>query len=497
MSSSRCVCAVDLGAESGRVLLGRYDGRRLTTEVVHRFANRSALLAGTLYWDTPAIYLEILTGLRHAAQSSPEGISSVGVDTWGVDFGLLDAHGALLGLPVHYRDHRTDGIIEEICAKLPARQLYEQSGICFWPFNTLNQLRAMVLQRSPLLREAQSLLFTPDLLHYWLCGVQGCERAIASTSQCLSVSENHWLESTLQALDIPAHIFPEIIPSGSVLAPLRREVAAEVGGSMQVIAPASHDTVSAFIATPFSSPDAAVLSCGTWSILGLESDVPLLTPEALAAGVMSQRSIAGRYAVLKNNMGLWLVQQTRTALARDGKQYDYARLAEMAERGAPFRSWIDANDLRYYAPDNMLLAMQQACRENGQAVPERVEDVMRCVLESLAFAYRQAVEQFEALRETAIPALHIIGGGAQNRVLCQWTANALGRPVIAGPIEATAQGNLLVQLMAQGEVASVQELRDIVRQSNEMQEYQPQEIPAWNEAYGRYTHTFDSGANER
>lgn len=472
--ASRCVCAVDLGAESGRVILGRFDGARLQAEVVHRFTNRSARLNGTLCWDTPAIYLEILHGLKQARAQTDDEICSVGVDSWGVDFGLLDKQGTLLGLPVHYRDGRTEGMTENICALIPEEEIYRQSGICFWPFNTLNQLRALALQKSPLLQSADTLLFTPDLLHYWLSGERSCERTIASTSQCLAVNEDRWLTDILQALDIPTQIFPEITPTGSILAPLRSYVAAEVGAAMQVIAPASHDTISAFLATPFVSPDAAVLSCGTWSILGMEADEPLLTADALADGIMSQRSLDGRYAVLKNNMGLWLVQQTRAALARAGQHYDYATLAEMAEQATPGQSRINANDLRFYAPDNMLLSIQQSCRESGQSVPESVPEIMRCILESLAFAYLQAVEQFELLRGVKIPALQIIGGGSQNKVLCQWTANALRRPVIAGPVEATAQGNLLVQLMALGEVASLAQLREIVNNSNEMQHYSPQ-----------------------
>ena len=486
MTTIRNICAVDIGAESGRVLLGCYDGERLSTRVVHRFLNRPVRLAGTLCWDTPSLYAEMLVGLRLAAQQAGGPIASVGIDTWGSDFGMLDARGDLLGLPVHYRDSRTDGLIDEVLTHLPAQDLYRKSGIVFWPFNSLIQLRALALRRSPLLREGHTLLFTPDLLHYWLSGVKGCERTIASSSQCLAVDRDVWLDDVLATLDIPTHFFPAVTPTGSILGPLRPEVAAEIGAEMQVIAPAGHDTLSAFIAAPITSPDDAYISCGTWSIVGIETDAPIVTPAAFAAGVMNQQSIEGRYSLPRNNMGLWLVQQTRAVLAREGRQYDYAVLAEMAEQAAPFTAWIDPNDMRFYAPENMVEAVQTSCAESGQPVPREVKDLMRCLLESLAFAHRTAIEEFEALRGSRVPAVHIIGGGSQNRTLCQWTANALGRPVIAGPAEATAMGNLSLQLKALGEIANLREIRQVVRQSTELIAYTPQETPAWNEAYERY-----------
>jgi len=486
MAELRYVCAVDLGAESGRVLLGCCDGARLSTQVAHRFPSRSVRLAGTLCWDMPSIYAEILVGLRLAAQMADGPISSVGIDTWGCDFGILDARGDLLGLPVHYRDSRTDGLIDEVLTHVSAEEIYRQSGIVFWPFNSLIQLRALALQGSPLFREGHTLLFTPDLLHYWLCGVKGCERSIASTSQCLAVDHDTWLTDLLSSLDIPAHIFPAIIPTGTILGPIRPEVAAEIGSQMQVITPAGHDTISAFIAAPLTSPDDAYISCGTWSIVGIETDAAIVTPSAFASGVMNQQSIEGRYSLPRNNMGLWLVQQTRAVLAREGQEFDYAELAAMAEHATPFRSWIDPNDMRFYAPDNMLATVQASCMESGQTVPVEVEDVMRCLLESLAFAYRTAIEEFEALRGSRIPTVNLIGGGSQNRTLCQWAANALGRPVIAGPSEATAMGNLLLQLKALGDIANLSEMRQVVRQSSELITYMPQDPDAWNAAYRRF-----------
>jgi len=488
MNKQMMVAAVDLGAESGRVSLGRFDGERLAIEVVHRFPNRSTRLAGTLTWDTPALFIEILHGLRKAGEVAGGPITSVGIDTWGVDFGILDADGRLLGIPVHYRDQRTEGLIEEVTARIPREAIFAQTGIAFWLFNTLYQLRALALQSSPLLREGRTLLFTPDLLHYWLCGAKVNERSIASTSQCLAVGEDRWLTEMLESLDIPSHIFAEVVPSGTRLGTVLPEVAEETGlAGLQVITPAAHDTASAVAATPFASAQAAFLSSGTWSLLGVESDTPTPTPAALEAQFTNEKGVGRSYRFLQNIMGLWLVQQSRAAWARDNQHYDYPTLAALAESGTPFRSWINPNDLRFYAPQNMVSAVQQACAESGQPVPQSVPEVMRCLLETLAFTYRASVDRIEALKGIAIPCLHIIGGGSQNRTLSQWTANALGRPVMTGPVEGTTIGNMLIQLQALGEVANLAEIRQVVRQSYELETFTPQDTASWQDAYARFT----------
>lgn len=487
MSKQLMIAAVDLGAESGRVSLGRYDGARMAIEVVHRFPNRSTRLTGTLTWDTLELYLEILQGLRKAGQAAGGPIASVGIDTWGCDFGILDSDGRLLGLPVHYRDKRTEGLIDEVTAHIPREALFAQSGIAFWPFNTLYQLRALALANSPLLREGHTLLFTPDLLHYWLSGVKVSERSIASTSQCLAVGEDRWLDEVLEPLGIPARLFPEIVPSGTLLGPVLPEVAEETGlAGLRVITPAAHDTASAVAAAPLSSPQAAYLSSGTWSLLGVESDTPTPTPAALQAQFTNEKGVGRSYRFLQNIMGLWLVQQSRAVWEKGGQGYDYPELAALAEEGAPFRCWINPNDLRFYAPANMVAEVQQACAESGQPAPQSVAEVMRCLLETLAFSYRSSVEQIEALKGITIPCLHIIGGGSQNRTLSQWTANALGRPVITGPGEGTTMGNLLVQAMALGEVADLAEIRQVVRQSCEMETFTPQQTDDWQEAYANF-----------
>jgi rhamnulokinase len=487
MSTSLTIAAVDMGAESGRVSVGRFDGTRMEIDVVHRFANRPVRLGDTLYWNLPGWMDEIGQGLRKAADAAGGPIAAVGVDTWGVDFGLLDANGQLLGMPVHYRDARTEGAIEEVTARIPREDLFAQTGIAFWPFNTLFQLRAMALQGSPALRDAASLLFVPDLLHYYLSGAKVAERSIASTSQCMDVQADRWLGDLLGSLDIPASIFPEIVPSGTVLGEVSPRVAEDTGlRGTKVVVPAGHDTGSAVAAAPLSSSDAAYLSCGTWSLLGLERPRPMATPEALAAGFTNERGAGTSYRILQNIMGLWLVQQSRAAWAKAGTTYDYADLAAMAAAAPAFRSWVNPNDLRFYAPADMVAEVRAACAESGQPVPDDVPAVMRTLLESLAFAYRAAVDNLERLQGIRIPALHIIGGGAQNVTLCQWAANALARPVTAGPVEGTTMGNMAIQLMGLGELPDQAAIRAVVRASTDIITYEPRDTEAWAEAYGRY-----------
>ncbi len=491
MPTPLMIAAVDLGAESGRVSLGRFDGTRLAIEVVHRFPNRSVRLAGTLTWDTVRLFDEILIGLGKAGQAAGGPVAAVGIDTWGCDFGILDGDGQLLGVPVHYRDKRTDGLIEAVTAQIPRARIYAETGIAFWPFNTLFQLRALALQRSPLLREGRTLLFTPDLLHYWLSGVKVSERSIASTSQCLSVGDDVWQADLLAALEIPAGIMPPVVPSGTVLGPILDDVAAATGLSCtRVITPASHDTAAAVAATPLSDPRAAYLSSGTWSLLGVESDTPTPTVDALEAGFTNEKGVGQSYRFLGNIMGLWLVQQSRAAWARAGAAHDYPDLAAMATTAAPFRAWVNPNDLRFYAPDNMVSAVQEAVAETGAPVPRTIPETMRTLLESLAFTYRATVDKLERLKGIQVPALHIIGGGSQNEILSQWTANALGRPVITGPVEGTTMGNMLVQLQALGEVADLADIRRVVQASTDVHTYEPQDAAAWAEAYGRFAGEF-------
>lgn len=487
MSKIRLIAAVDMGAESGRVSLGRFDGEQLEIEVVHRFLNKPVQLGDTLYWNLPGWFEEIITGLSKAQELVDDPISAVGVDTWGVDFGILDAQGKLLGMPVHYRDKRTEGMMEDVDSLIPRQELYAQNGIACMPFNTIYQLRALAKENSALLRDGETLLFIPDLIHYYLSGVKACERSIASTSACLGAGDDIWMDEALEKLGIPARLFPPVVPSGTILGPLLPNIAAEIGATgMQVIAPAGHDTACAVAAAPLSHENAAYLSCGTWSLLGMETDAPCTNAKMVAQGFTNEKGVGKSYRMLKNIMGLWLVQQARASWARHGELYDYRDLAWMAESAEPFRTFVDPNDMRFFAPTDMVAAVRDYCAATGQPVPTSVAQVMRTLLESLAFAYRHAVDGLEELRGITVPALHIIGGGGQNKTLMQWTANVLARPVTAGPYEGTTMGNMLIQLMALGDITDQADIRRVVHNSSEIKNYHPKETEAWMAAYERY-----------
>lgn len=482
------IAAVDLGAESGRVVLGRFDGQKLDIEVLHRFKNISVPLNGRLCWDTQNIFYNILQGLRLAVQkAAPEKVMAVGIDSWGVDFGILDGHGHLMGIPVHYRDDYTVGISEEIAGIIGKERLFERTGLAVWPFNTINQLFALKKENATNTIEGDTLLFTPDLLNYWLCGVKANELSIASTSQCLDISGKEYATDILAELGIPSDIFAKIVDTGTVLGNITPEIMREIGADyeIKVIATASHDTAAAVVATPFeNSKTSAFLSCGTWSLIGVEREKPLISEQARKLNFTNERGIDRTYRVLANVMGLWLSQQAKAVLEREGKEYSYEELASLAKEGALFESFIDPNDLRFYAPADMITEIKGYCLETGQKIPETVSEIMCCILQSLACAYRLAIDNLEEMTGEKIETLHIIGGGSQNTTLCEWSANALDRKVTAGPVEGTSMGNILVQLKTLGVAATTSELRGIVKRSTEIIEYT--KTADWEAGYMRF-----------
>jgi rhamnulokinase len=479
--------AVDLGAESGRGVLGTLDDRGLTVEEVHRFPNLPVPVRGTLYWDVLGLYRGVRECLERAVRRGGEPLRAIGVDAWGVDFALLDRAGQLLGNPVHYRDRRTEGAMEDVLRRVPAEEVYQRTGIQFLPFNTLYQLYALAARDDPQLAAAETLLTIPDLLHYWLSGRRVAEFTNATTTQCYDPVAGGWARSLLERLGIPPGIFPPVVPPGTVLGPLEGALAEEFGAAeVLVVAPASHDTGSAVAAVPLSAPEAAYLSSGTWSLLGLEVTAPRITPEAMAFNVTHEGGVAGTFRLLKNVMGLWLLQECRRAWAAEGQTWDYealVRLAEAAPRGGPL---LDPDDPRFLPPGDMPARIRRYCAETGQSVPAGPGEVVRTVLESLALKYRWVLGRLEALIGRRVPAIHVVGGGARNQVLCQWTADATGRPVLAGPVEATAIGNLLVQAMGLGAVADLAEARELVRRSFPPQVYEPRDPGPWEEAWVRF-----------
>ncbi|MBW3636910.1 MAG: rhamnulokinase [Armatimonadetes bacterium] len=481
--------AVDLGAESGRVIAGRFDGQKLNLEVAHRFANTPARAGGTLYWDVLRLWSDIKDGLARVAREGE--ISGIGVDTWGVDFGLLDNRDQLLGIPVHYRDARNDGMIELAASLVPQSEIYASTGLQFLPFNTLFQLLSLKNSGSSQLDVAKSLLFMPDLLHFWLCGVKKSEDTIASTSQMLDAQTRFWDKDLLRRFDLPTQILCDIVPPGSVLGNVRDDVALRLGlkSKTPVIAPAGHDTASAVAAVPWESgASSAYLSSGTWSLMGLELPAPLISPQSQELGFTNEGGTGNTIRFLKNIAGLWLVQECRRAFAREGNEISYADLTTMAEMAGDDGPFVEPDDARFAAPPSMPDALQNYCRETGQKVPQSQGELVRCCLDSLALKYRWTFEKLELLRGQKLDTLHIVGGGTQNRLLSQLTADCLGVPVICGPVEATAAGNILIQAMARREIGGASDIRAVVRHSFQTETFEPNpnERARWDEKFARF-----------
>jgi len=481
---------VDLGAESGRVIAGLWDGKQMKLEEMHRFPNGGVAIADSLRWNTLGLWNEIQTGLTAAAKKFGKSVVSVGVDTWGVDYALLSKSGEVLGLPFHYRDGRTRGMFQRAFAKVPREEIFASTGLQFMEINTLYQLLAHQKNNPELLAAAETLLMMPDFLHYCMSGARVSEFTIATTSQCVNPKQRAWANDLLNKLGLPTKIFPEIVPPGTRVGQLRASLAERTGlGPIAVVVPAAHDTGSAVAAVPTTNTGKAnwaYLSSGTWSLLGVELQDALLSPRVLELNITNEGGVDGTYRLLKNIMGLWLVQQCRRSFAEKGKDIGYEQLAQMASEAPAFRSLVDPNDDRFLNPPDMPKAIQDFCRETAQPVPENEGQFARCVFESLALTYASTLEGLEALTETKIEAVHIVGGGSRNKVLNQFTANACGRPVVAGPVEATVFGNLLVQARSHGEIKTLADIRAAVRASSEVTQCDPENAAAWQDARGRF-----------
>ncbi len=485
MGKAKQVLAFDFGGGSGRAILGRLEDGRIRMEEVHRFSNDPVILGGTMYWDTLRHFYEIKQGIVKAGQKG--GCVSIGIDTWGVDFGLLDAHGELLESAVHYRDERTLGMQEAVFEKIPRERIYELTGNQFENFNTIFQLYALVKKRPWLLERADTLLLMPDLFNYFLTGEKRAEYTMAATTQLLDARKAEWAGEILEALKIPARILPEIIPSGTVLGELKPELCRELCVEpAKVIAIAGHDTQSAVVSVPTREKDFIFISCGTWSLFGTELEAPLIGEKSFALDISNEGGYGGTRTLLKNIIGLWLAQESRRQWQREGMEYSFGQLEEMALTARPFRSFIDPDDPRFVAAGDIPGRIRQFCRETGQTVPETVAEIMCCINQSLALKYRYALEQIESCTGKQYPVIHMIGGGIQSKLLCQMAAGASGRKVLAGPVEATALGNIAVQLMALGEIESVAQARQIIAKSEAVCEYLPQDCGQWNAAYDKF-----------
>lgn len=483
--------AVDLGASSGRVVAGAFDGSRLSLDEVHRFPNGPVAVGPRLYWDLLGQWSEVQRGLRAASGRFGE-ITSVGVDSWGVDFALLGPGGELLGNPVHYRDRRTEGIFDVAFARVPRAEIFRHTGLQFMPFNTLFQLLALARSGSAQLQVAERLLMIPDLFHWLLTGRTSNELTNATTTQFFNPARGSWATELFTAFELPTRILGELSPAGTRLGPVADGVAAETGlAGVEVVLPGTHDTASAVMAVPAAgvpsaSPDWCYISSGTWSLLGAELPRPVLDNRCLALNFTNEGGVGGTTRLLKNITGLWLVQECRRVWALAGQERSWEELVALADQVPGCRSLVDPDDSAFAAPGDMPAALREYCRATGQPVPEDEGAVIRLCLDSLALKCRRVLEWLEELVGRPMRVIHIVGGGAQNRRLCQATADACGRPVIAGPVEATAIGNLLVQAMATGAVGSVSEAREVIRRSFDVAEYTPRDTAQWDEAYGRF-----------
>jgi rhamnulokinase len=488
------MAAVDLGAQSGRVAVGRFDGERLEVTEVHRFANEPVQLGESLHWDILGLYREALAGLR-AAAAVVDRIDSVGVDSWAVDFALVDRRDRLLGNPVHYRDGRRAAALETVLQRVPARELYERTGIQILPINTLYELAALAAEGDPVLAAAENLLMIPDLLHLWLAGTRVGEWTNATSTQCLDARTGDWADDLLDRLGIPTRLLPELVEPATSLGPLLAGVAVETGlGAATVVAVGTHDTASAVAAIPFRHAGSAYVSAGTWSLVGVEVREPLITDESFASNLTNEGGVGGTFRLLRNVTGLWLLHECRRIWANAGRRYSFDELVTAAEGAPPLRSLVDPNHLSFAAPGDMPARIREFCTATGQPEPQDPPAVTRCILESLALKHAETVELLGSATGAAPTEIHLVGGGARNPLICRWTAAASGLPVLVGPEEATLLGNLLVQAIALGEVGSVAEAREVVRASFAPVVHEPEPANAWQEARSRFADLGGAGA---
>jgi rhamnulokinase len=482
--------AVDLGASGGRVVTGDFDGRLLELEEMHRFENGPVSLAGQLIWDLPRLWQEVVAGLRAAAGRHGNRISSVGVDTWGVDFAFLAADGSLLANPVCYRDARTRGMIAAAERIVPRPEIFAATGLQFMELNSLYQLLALRQAESSLLAAADRLLMIPDLFHWLLSGEPSNERTNASTTQCFDPQTGDWAFPLVERFGLPRHIFGPIASPGTELGRLRSDVAAETGlGAARVILPGTHDTASAVAAVPAaeppsSRPDWCYVSLGTWALVGAELDRPLVTPDCLARNFTNEAGVGGTTRLLKNVCGLWLVQQCRAAWRRAGQEWTWDQLTALAAEAPPLVTLVDPDHPTLVAPADMPAAIRALARAGGEPEPESTAATVRSALESMAAAVRRTLAELDGLLGRRVGRVHVVGGGVQNRLLCQMIADATDRPVVAGPVEATAIGNLLVQLLGRGGRVDLRALRQVVRDTFEPALYEPRDAARWHDRLG-------------
>lgn len=466
------VIAIDLGASSGRVMDVSFDGKRINLSEAHRFPNIPVQTPNKLYWDVLRLWHEITVGIGKV-----DSADSIGVDTWGVDVAFLDSTGELLSNPVHYRDPRTDGAMDWVFERMPRRDVFERTGIQFIQLNGLYQIASLVRDGSPLLDHADTMLTIADLFNYWLTGSKTCEFTEVTTTQLYNPKLADWDRDIMNAIGMPTDILTPIVQPGEKIGTY---------DGIDVIAPACHDTGSAVVAVPTTTQNYAYLSSGTWSLLGLEIKDAIISDEAYNANVTNEGGYDNTYRLLKNIMGLWVVDQCRSTWANEGDNYTFEQLTAMVQSADHFKAFIEPDDASFFTPGDMPARVVDYCKRTNQALPETHAEIMAIVYASLAYKYRYVLEQLINVSGQEVDRLHIIGGGSKNALLNQMTANAIGRPVVGGPAEATATGNAIVQLISLGELADVAEARTMLSQSKELVTYEPQNTDAWNANYERF-----------
>lgn len=488
MSKTYKFLAFDFGASSGRAMLATFDGKKITLEEKHRFSNDPVNINGNLHWDVLRLFFEIKQGILKCANSGDRDIDCIGIDTWGVDYGLLDKDDKLLGNPYHYRDTRTEGMYDKAFALVPKEEIFKQTGIAFNWFNTIYQLLSSRLSGDVTLDNAKTLLFMPDLFNFFLTGVKKTEYTEASTSQMFDSAKHEWAYDLLKKLNIPTDILTDVIYPGEIVGNIKPELAEELGiAQIPVVAVASHDTGSAVASVPVvDKKDFIYISSGTWSLMGVELDKPNISDGALEYNFTNEGGVNKSIRFLKNIMGLWLIQESKRQWAREGEELSFDELERQANAAAPFESLINPDDDSFQTPGNMPRRIREYCMKTGQKVPETKGEIVRCIAQSLGFRYRYTIEGMEKVTGQKYNVVNIVGGGIKDKMICQFTANATKRAVHAGPVEATSIGNVLVQAMAMGAIKDLNEGRAAVRNSFDITVYEPQNSDAWDAAYEKW-----------
>ncbi len=481
--------AFDFGASSGRAMLAKFDGEKITLEEKHRFSNDPVDINGNLHWDVLRLFFEIKQGILKCANSGDRDIDCIGIDTWGVDYGLLDENDKLLGNPYHYRDTRTEGMYEEAFKIVPKAEIFEKSGgIAFNWFNTIFQLLSAKLSNDSSLKNAKTMLLMPDLFNFFLTGEKKTEYTIASTTQMFNSVKHEWAYDLLEKMGLPTDILTDVVYPGEIVGKIKPELAEELGiDEIPVIAVASHDTGSAVASVPVvDEKDFIYISSGTWSLMGVELDKPNVSEDALEYNFTNEGGVNKSIRFLKNIMGLWLIQESRRQWDREGELLSFDELENQANAAEPFASLIDPDYHTFQTPGNMPKRIREYCEKTGQKVPETKGEVVRCIAQSLAFKYRQTVEGMEEVTGNKYNVVNIVGGGIKDKMICQFTANATKRKVSTGPVEATSIGNVVVQAMAMGAIKDLKEGRQVIKNSFDIKVYEPQDSDAWDAAYEQW-----------